>query len=118
MSDFDLHHALAVASRVDTLEAKLVALLHDAVEDGACTLSDLMDAKLPNEVLRAVDVLTRVVGDHYQDYIERIKNSGSPLAIYVKLADLEANLARMDADHASLSERYHKAHRSLSSLLG
>jgi (p)ppGpp synthase/HD superfamily hydrolase len=110
---YDLRHALAVASRVDGLEAKLVALLHDAVEDGACGFPDLYDADLPTEVVRAVEQLTRGITESYGDYIARLKATEDDLAIYVKLADLDANLARLDEEHASLEGRWRKALQTL-----
>lgn len=106
---FDLRHALAVSSRVDGLDAKIVALLHDAVEDGACNLLDLRDADLPDEIVDAVAYLTRGADEKYADYIERIRTSGSDLAVYVKLADLDTNLSRLDEERASLEGRYRRA---------
>jgi (p)ppGpp synthase/HD superfamily hydrolase len=106
--EFDLKHALAVSSRVDALDAKIVALLHDAVEDGFCTIQDLYDADMQNDVVEAIATLTRG-NESYPHYIDRIKHSGDDLAIAVKLADLDANLSRMDEEHSSLTGRYRHA---------
>lgn len=111
----DLPHALAVASRVDGADAKLVALLHDAIEDGACTEQDLWDADMPEAVVDAVVTLSRREDETYVGYIARIRYSGDDLAVYVKLADLDANLSRMDAEHASLIGRYRNAEQMLKS---
>jgi hypothetical protein len=110
---FDLLHALRVASRVDDLDAKLVAILHDAVEDGACDFTDLIDADLPDDVLGAIHTLTRGENETYADYIDRVRDKGGELAKAVKLDDLDANLARLDEEHASLEGRYRKAIRTL-----
>lgn len=110
---FDLRHALDVASRVDDLDAKLVAILHDALEDGACDLDDLRRAELPDVVIGAIVTLTRRKDEAYIDYIERLRAHNGDLTTAVKLADLDANLARLDEEHASLEGRYRRAIRVL-----
>jgi hypothetical protein len=108
VSDFDLQHGLAVASRVDGPLAKLVAVLHDSVEDGACTIRDLADAGLAPDALDAIIVLTRQPDEPYADYIGRVLLGGS-LARRVKHADLCVNLARIDEAHQSLEPRWRDA---------
>lgn len=118
MGVFDLRHGLAVASRVDGYEQKLVAILHDAIEDEACEYNELEDAGLSLHVVYAVEILTRWNPDEsYQTYIDRIANSGNTIAITVKLADLATNIERMDEAHQSLLERYVKATTQLEAAL-
>lgn len=107
-----VQHGLAVAGRVDGIEAKMVALLHDALEDGAAIEQDLWDAELPEAVVDAVVILTRR-DESYAEYIGRICSSGDDLAVCVKLADIDANLSRMDAEHSSLIGRYRSAEQKL-----
>lgn len=108
---FDLKHALAVVSRLPAdPEAWLVALLHDSVEDGACTFEDISSAGLPSSVLLAVKVITRnPEKETYAEYIERVATSGNKLAIQVKLADLQVNHARAAGHYAGLKKRYELA---------
>lgn len=108
-SDFDLSHGLSVASRVSGLDAKLVAVLHDALEDEACTEDELDAAELPPNVVEAIKLLTRAGDLTYKQYIEKLATSGSELAIYVKRADIETNLDRMDDAHASNTDKYRAA---------
>jgi hypothetical protein len=108
MGEFDLQHGLAVAGRVDGATEKIVAVLHDSVEDGACTIRDLADAGLSPLALDAILVLTRQPSETYYDYIGRVVR-GSALARKVKRADLLVNLDRMDDAHRSLEPRWRDA---------
>ncbi|HRC62970.1 MAG TPA: HD domain-containing protein, partial [Dehalococcoidia bacterium] len=83
-------HPLRVMARVSTPAERLVAVLHDVVEDSPTTLDDLRAAGFPEEVVRAVDFLTRREDETYEAFIERV--TGDPLARRVKLADLEDNM--------------------------
>lgn len=83
-----------------------VALYHDHIEDH---LGDVPEHLLPH-----VQVLTRRLAEEYFVYIERIADSGDLVAIRVKLADLEDNLARCRGKHGgvpngSLAHRYGSA---------
>lgn len=84
-----LLHLLAVAEKVETEQEKVVALLHDTVEDSHITVSFIRDM-FGKEVADAVDLLTHKEGVDYFDYIRSIKSN--PLAKTVKLADLSHNL--------------------------
>jgi (p)ppGpp synthase/HD superfamily hydrolase len=83
-------HPLRVMLRLKSEEEMLAAVLHDVVEDSACTLADLEHAGFPPQVIEAVDCLTRREGEAYEAFIERLKPNR--LARRVKLADLEDNL--------------------------
>ena len=82
-------HPVAVAEQMTTEKEILVALLHDVVEDTSVTLDDLRDRGYSDEVVAAVDILTRRSGEPYSTYIERV--STNELARRVKLADLRHN---------------------------
>lgn len=89
-------HPLHLAEQMETEAEVCAALLHDAVEDGGCTLEDLRKAGMPNEVVEAVRCLTRNRQTHYLDYIAALRKN--PIARRVKLADLAHNsdLNRLD----------------------
>lgn len=111
MTEFDLHHGLAVAERVMGADTRLVAILHDAVEDGAASREQIERA-VPPQVFTAIDHLTRRPDEPYRDYIERIASAtgyAGTLACIVKRADLKTNLDRIDAEHESLRPRYEAA---------
>lgn len=94
------------------------AWLHDVVEDTPTTLDDLRDEGLPDEVVEAVDAITRRTGEPYATYIERVRLN--PIARHVKLADNAQNLFDNDAlalvdpvKAASLKRRYLAARERL-----
>jgi (p)ppGpp synthase/HD superfamily hydrolase len=84
-------HPLRVMLQLDSDVARIVAVLHDVLEDTACTVVELRRAGYSEQVIEALDRLTRRDGEAYQPYIERIAED--PLARQVKLADLTDNLA-------------------------
>lgn len=83
-------HPLRVMLHMETEEQMMVAVLHDVVEDSHWTLIDLQREGFPEQVIEAVDHLSRRDSETYDEFIDRIK--GSMLAIKVKLADLEDNM--------------------------
>jgi (p)ppGpp synthase/HD superfamily hydrolase len=83
-------HPLFIMTRMDTETEKIVAVLHDIIEDTELTFKDLKNYGFSDEVLNALEYLTRRNDEDYFSYIERIKNN--PIAIKVKLADLEHNM--------------------------
>jgi len=83
-------HPLAVMMRVNTIEEKIVAVLHDIIEDTPVTLHELRKHSFPEHIIEAIDILTKRKKESYDKYIWRIKNN--PLALVVKLADIEENL--------------------------
>lgn len=107
-----IQHPLYVASQVETEQEKAVALLHDVIEDSNITSVDLLASGLPNEVVTAVQILTKKKGQSYQEYLEKVKTND--LARVVKLADLKHNsdLSRLksvsDTDRERV-EKYKKA---------
>lgn len=84
-----IEHPRFVANCVIGNKEKVLALLHDVIEDSEVTLVDLKNIGIPEEIVNAVDVLTRKSGEEYKHYIVRIKDN--ELAKTVKLADLRHN---------------------------
>ncbi|MBM4414783.1 MAG: HD domain-containing protein [Chloroflexi bacterium] len=84
-------HPLRVMLRMRSETERIVALLHDVVEDSDRTLDDLRRDGFADEVVASVGHLTRHEGELYEHFIERVRPH--PLARRVKLADLEDNLA-------------------------
>jgi GNAT superfamily N-acetyltransferase len=84
-------HPLRVMAAVAGAEERIVALLHDVVEDSATTLEDLRRLGYADPIVAAVDALTRRDGETYEAYVERA--GADAIARSVKLADLADNLA-------------------------
>ena len=104
-----IRHPMRVMERMDTEYRRMVAVLHDVVED--CedwTLQRLLDEGFPQEVVDGVDAITKRAGEHNDDYIRRVYDNS--LARSVKLADIEDNLdmTRMpglsDKDHRRIDK--------------
>lgn len=114
-----IEHPLHVASAFSEDVPYIAAVLHDVVEDTELSLSDLLDIGFPDEVVTAVDALTRRTGEDYEDYIHRL--SQNPVAVAVKLQDLQHNMdlsripevTEKDRKHM---ERYQSAYQYLTKL--
>ena len=83
-------HPLRIMSRMRTETEMIVAVLHDVIEDTEVTLDDLREKGFSDEVIAAVDSLSRRENESYKDFIKRIKLN--PLAVQVKFGDLEDNM--------------------------
>ncbi|MEL6271954.1 MAG: GTP pyrophosphokinase [Chloroflexota bacterium] len=83
-------HPLALMTRFHTEAEQMVAVLHDVIEDTDVALDDLRAAGYPENVLQALELVTRRSDETYDEFIERIKPH--PLARRVKIADLEHNM--------------------------
>ncbi|HWH71168.1 MAG TPA: hypothetical protein VNT26_17405 [Candidatus Sulfotelmatobacter sp.] len=83
-------HPLRVMARVEDTTAKIVAILHDVVEDTDWTFEELQQEGFPAEVVAALQCLTKQEGEAYEAFVQR--SARLPLARRVKLADLEDNM--------------------------
>ena len=101
-----INHPLTVASLVDTEEEKIVALLHDTIEDTNITEQDLLNYGFSNKIVKAVKLLTHNKNVPYMDYIAKIKDN--ELARKVKIADLTHNsdLSRLKGITEKDKKRY------------
>lgn len=84
-----INHPRTVASFCEGPKEKVVALLHDVIEDTDVTEQDLRPL-FGDELTEAVVTMTHKEGEDYFDYIARIKKN--PIARKVKLADLTHNM--------------------------
>ena len=114
-------HPLRLMMAVEGDVARMVAVLHDVVEDSEFDLEDLEERGYPAAVIEAVDHLTRRDGEPYEDFVERVAQH--PLATTVKLADLEDNmdmrrLPWLEPAATERLERYHRAWMRLRSVQG
>jgi (p)ppGpp synthase/HD superfamily hydrolase len=113
-----IEHPLRMVDTLDDTEGKIVAVLHDVVEDTEVTLDDLRKAGYSPEVVAAVDGLTRRVEETYEEFIRRAATD--PLARQVKIADLRdnMNLARIAEPTVRDYERLKRYERALQVLEG
>ncbi|BBC24997.1 HD domain-containing protein [Pseudanabaena sp. ABRG5-3] len=85
-----ISHPLTVMAQMNTLESKIVAILHDAIEDSALTITDLVQQGFPDFIVKAIAAITKLKGEPYEDYILRVKSNA--IARQVKIADLTHNM--------------------------
>ncbi|MBB6022260.1 (p)ppGpp synthase/HD superfamily hydrolase [Paenibacillus sp. JGP012] len=83
-------HPLAVMNRVETIEEKVVAVLHDVIEDTEVTIEQLRELGFSEEIVKAIGLLTRSEEDSYEQFIE--KTSTNRIARNVKIADIQENM--------------------------
>lgn len=121
-----IYHPLRVMSQMDTNEERIVAILHDVLEDTNIDMIDLFKEGFDDHIIKAIKFLSRDKDEKYLDYIKKIKEYDNQfceghlhtLVYNVKLADLEDNmeLSRLnevtDKD-ISRQKRYMKAKKIL-----
>lgn len=109
-------HPLRVMQRVHTEEEKIVAVLHDVIEDTPRTPAVLAKRGFSKQLLDALDCVTIRKGERYQAVIRRAGTN--PIARRVKLADLEDNmdiqrLPQINASDRKRLNKYLRAYRWL-----
>lgn len=77
-------------ANVDSDTEKIVAILHDVVEDTDWTFERLTQEGFPGEVIEALKCVTKREGEEYEDFVKR--SASNKIARNVKLADLEHNM--------------------------
>lgn len=107
-------HPLAVASQLDSLELKTIALLHDTIEDSWVTKEFLLRNGIPVELVEVIALLTKPKDMPYEDYLRRVKTN--PMALAVKKADLAHNTSseRAEGLNDHRKAKYELAKRILS----
>lgn len=110
-------HPMRVAMRCKSDEEKMVALLHDTIEDTDVTPKYLLAEGFPQAIVDGVLSVTKREGEGYEEFVTRAKQN--PIGRQVKLHDLEDNLDifRLTELDATMMERYNKylrAYRFLS----
>ena len=116
-------HPIRVMMGVESEQAKIVAVLHDVVEDTDITLDALRGEGFSEQVLDALSLVTHRENQSYADYVVGCRSN--EIARQVKLSDLRdnANLDRLllrpekyDGD-SSRMQRYVLSYRFLSGVL-
>lgn len=116
-------HLLKVYSGVSEYIEKVCALLHDVVEDTDVTYDDLRKVGYPEEIIDILEIITKIKGEDYRDYIDRIIKSGNRNAMNIKLSDLRHNMEpdRIKSptanDYERVSKRYEPAYERINNKL-
>ena len=114
-----VERVIAGLEATDTV-GRIVAALHDAVEDTPLTLADIA-ARFGTAVARGVDGMTRRDGESYSDFITRC--GSDPVSRRVKLADLADNmrldrLPEIGPDDLARLDKYRAARARLAAVTG
>lgn len=101
-------HPLRVMHNVESDEEKIVAILHDVVEDSDFTFENLESRGIPSKCIGALKLLTHAKDVPYMEYIEQIGTNR--LASIVKLSDLNdnCNLSRLSGVTQKDKDRFTK----------
>ena len=94
----------------------IVALLHDVIEDTNITLEHVKKEGFNDDVLAALDAITKRESESYDQFIDRVKEN--PIALKVKMADLRDNMDILRLPELTEKDllritKYHKAYRYL-----
>ena len=84
-----INHPLRVMNNVGTIDEKIVAVLHDAVEDSELTLEDLRREGFSDGIVEAIDAISKRSGEKRKEYLKRVKSNS--IALTVKIADMRDN---------------------------
>jgi (p)ppGpp synthase/HD superfamily hydrolase len=110
-------HLIHLAERMTDEDTVVVALLHETLERGVLTLSDLRREGFSEKIVDAVNVITYRGERQYVRFIRRLKENR--IAAVVKAADLrhDTDITRMDVisdQETALLQKYERALRILS----
>lgn len=83
-------HPIRVALHCEKEEEKIVALLHDVVEDTNVTIEDLKTEGFCQDILDAIAALSKVDVENYEQFIQRVAQND--IATCVKIQDLKDNM--------------------------
>ena len=86
-----INHPSFGSAHCTSPESRIVGMLHDVVEDTDVTLDALREYGFNEDILMALDLVTKKKGPDYDEdlYYEKIKTNS--IAREVKLADLKHN---------------------------
>jgi (p)ppGpp synthase/HD superfamily hydrolase len=109
-------HPLRVMLSMETEEERIVAILHDILEDTDVTVSDLLKRGFSEEVVEAIRSVTRRENESYMDFIRRANEN--EIGRKVKIADLKDNMnwdriQQPTDDDLKRMQKYQKAYFQL-----
>lgn len=114
-------HPLRMMLCLSTSDERIVAVLHDVVEDCGVSLEMLRADGFSEQVLEAIDSVTRRTEESYEAFV--LRAASNPIGRRVKLADLRDNsdLSRIThptaRDYARV-EKYRRAIETICALEG
>lgn len=112
-----IFHPVWVALHCRSEDERIVALLHDVIEDSDITLDDLSKEEFPKRIIESVDRITRKKGESYCAYINRV--AINQIARRVKVQDLfhNSDLSRIPNPNENDIERVKRYEQHASYLM-
>jgi (p)ppGpp synthase/HD superfamily hydrolase len=112
-------HSIAVMNQMESIFGKTIAVMHDLVEDTAITLERLKQLGFDDEIILAIDHLTKRENEDYAEFIQRCAHN--PFARNVKICDLRHNMQterinQLNGKDLKRLQKYHEAIQFLLSL--
>ena len=110
-------HPMRVMAGFDDPVLQMIAVLHDAVEDGPLRLEEIREAGAPGRVVAGIEAMTHRTDESDYEYWARVR--ANPDALAVKLVDIEDNsdpgrLKLLPTEVAErLSDKYVRARAAL-----
>jgi (p)ppGpp synthase/HD superfamily hydrolase len=86
-------HPLRVMLGLHDEDERIVAVLHDVVEKTGWTLENLRNEGFSEQIIAAVDAVTRRHNEDYFDFVQRTREND--LGRRVKIMDLKDNIAKV-----------------------
>ncbi|PVE19200.1 HD domain-containing protein [Arthrobacter sp. Bz4] len=108
-----IDHPRRVAARLSEPREVAAAWLHDVIEDCEISAQDLLVADISQDVVDAVELLTRTESVSKDNYYRAIRRN--PIALAVKLADIADNTDEErtrqlpPADRERFAQKYREA---------
>jgi (p)ppGpp synthase/HD superfamily hydrolase len=111
-----IQHPKRVMMAMQNDAERIVAILHDVIEDGDITFAQLADEGFPDFIVDALDSVTRRTGETYDEFVARA--AANPIGRRVKYADLKdnADLSRIPAPTAADVARTEKYRRAMTQI--
>lgn len=109
-------HPLRLMFKFEAEIEMIVAVMHDVIEDSAFTQGDLKKLGFSDEVVEAIDCLSKRQGEAYDSFILRVSKNN--LARKIKIEDIKdnLNLSRLKTISDKDLRRAAKYHRALALL--
>ena len=83
-------HPLRLLIKAKSNEERIIAVLHDVIEKSNITLADLKNKGFDQNIISAIDSLSRRRSESYIDYIGRLMQNR--ISVKIKLLDLADNI--------------------------
>lgn len=109
-------HPLRLMFRFENEIEMIVAVMHDVIEDSDVTFADLKEQGFTQEIIAAIDCLSKKRGEDYEKFIQRVCTNR--LAKKIKVEDIKDNLnltrlEKISSQDLRRIEKYHKALKQL-----